>query len=114
MDDYVIAWDLETVPDLAAVARIHGLPTTETEIIREVLGEKFPKHLFHSIVCIGWCTSCSVDGCPHGSTRQAMKSCGDGCRSMVLADSQNSVGTDQHCEYLTIVVRIVQKHADCA
>ena len=53
MDDYVIAWDLETVPDLAAVARIHGLPTTETEIIREVLGEKFPKHLFHSIVCIG-------------------------------------------------------------
>jgi predicted PolB exonuclease-like 3'-5' exonuclease len=53
VDEYVIGWDLETVPDLAAVARIHGLPITETALIREALGEKFPKHLFHSIVCIG-------------------------------------------------------------
>ena len=53
MDDYVIVWDLETVPDLAAVARINGLPVTETSLVREALGEKFPKHLFHSIVCIG-------------------------------------------------------------
>jgi hypothetical protein len=53
VDHYVIVWDLETVPDLAAVARIHGLPVTEMALIREALGEKFPKHLFHSIVCIG-------------------------------------------------------------
>jgi hypothetical protein len=26
---------------------------TETALIREALGEKFPKHLFHAIVCIG-------------------------------------------------------------
>src|SRR3954452_16949017 len=53
MDDYVIVWDLETVSDLAAVARIHSLAVSETDLIREALGEKFPKHLFHSIVCIG-------------------------------------------------------------
>jgi predicted PolB exonuclease-like 3'-5' exonuclease len=53
MYDSVIVWDLETMPDLAAVARIHGFPVTETALIREALGEKFPKHLFHSIVCIG-------------------------------------------------------------
>jgi hypothetical protein len=53
MDDHVIVWDLETVPDLAAVARIHGLPLNETALIREALGDKFPKHFFHSIVCIG-------------------------------------------------------------
>jgi predicted PolB exonuclease-like 3'-5' exonuclease len=53
VDEYVIVWDLETVPDLAAVARIHGLPVNEAALVREVLGEKFPKHLFHSIVCIG-------------------------------------------------------------
>ena len=51
MDDYVIVWDLETVPDLAAVARINGLPVTETSLVREALGEKFqtsiPLHRVH-------------------------------------------------------------------
>ena len=48
MDDYVIVWDLETVPDLGAVARIHNLPVSETALIKEALGEKFPKHIFRS------------------------------------------------------------------
>lgn len=49
----VIVWDLETIPDLttfAAVKGLHGLGDTE---VREELGEKFPKHIFHSIICIG-------------------------------------------------------------
>jgi hypothetical protein len=53
MTEPVILWDLETVPDLSAVARLHDLPSTEPALIRDALGEKFPKHLFHSIVCIG-------------------------------------------------------------
>jgi predicted PolB exonuclease-like 3'-5' exonuclease len=53
MTEHVIVWDLETVPDLSAVARLHNLPSTEPALIREALGEKFPKHFFHSIVCIG-------------------------------------------------------------
>jgi hypothetical protein len=40
----VIIWDLETVPDLAAAARLLDLGgATETEV-REALGTGFPKH----------------------------------------------------------------------
>jgi predicted PolB exonuclease-like 3'-5' exonuclease len=49
----VIIWDLETVPDLAAAARLLDLGgATETEV-REALGPGFPKHPLHKIVCIG-------------------------------------------------------------
>jgi predicted PolB exonuclease-like 3'-5' exonuclease len=49
----VIAWDVETIPDLSAAARMLGLGmATETEV-RETLGGGFPKHPLHKIVCIG-------------------------------------------------------------
>ena len=49
----VIIWDLETVPDLAAAARMLDLEgATETEV-REALGSGFPKHPLHKIACIG-------------------------------------------------------------
>jgi 3'-5' exonuclease len=49
----VIAWDLETIPDLTAAAQMLDLGgATETEV-REALGEGFPKHPLHKIVCIG-------------------------------------------------------------
>src|SRR4051794_9806223 len=49
----VIVWDLETVPDLGGYAIAKGLAGLSTEQIREDLGEKFPKHIYHSIICIG-------------------------------------------------------------
>jgi hypothetical protein len=49
----VIVWDLETIPDLLAAARMLDLGgATETEV-REALGPGFPKHPLHKIVCIG-------------------------------------------------------------
>ena len=49
----VIVWDLETVPDLSAAARMLDLGmATETEV-RKALGPSFPKHPLHKIVCIG-------------------------------------------------------------
>src|SRR5207249_3973357 len=51
--DHVLVWDLETIPDFDAVARVHSLDPTDTEALREKLGDKFPKHLFHKIICIG-------------------------------------------------------------
>jgi 3'-5' exonuclease len=49
----IIAWDLETIPDLSAAARMLDLgAATETEV-REALGSGFPKHPLHKIVCIG-------------------------------------------------------------
>ena len=53
MDEHVIVWDLETIPDLAAVARAHDLEEHNIAAARAVLGEKFPKHPWHQIVCIG-------------------------------------------------------------
>jgi predicted PolB exonuclease-like 3'-5' exonuclease len=50
---YVIAWDLETVPDLAAYARMEGTPDLEPAAAEEAMGERFPKLPLHRIVCIG-------------------------------------------------------------
>ena len=52
MKPNVIVWDLETVPDLSGFAAANDLVgKTEVEI-REAVGDKFPKHIYHSIVCI--------------------------------------------------------------
>src|ERR1700682_2268698 len=73
----VIVWDIETVPDLKGFAAANGHDGKTDDEIRAELGEKFPKHIYHSIICIGaliahwendhW----SVDalGAPHGGER---------------------------------------------
>lgn len=52
-EDCVIVWDLETVPDLEAVARIHGVDPANEATTREKLGTGFPKHPLQRIACIG-------------------------------------------------------------
>jgi predicted PolB exonuclease-like 3'-5' exonuclease len=50
----VIVWDLETVPDLVAARRMFGLnETTSDAEVRQKMGDGFPKHPLHKIVCIG-------------------------------------------------------------
>ena len=49
----VVVWDLETVPDLAAAARMLDLGAAPEAKVREALGSAFPKHPLHKIVCIG-------------------------------------------------------------
>jgi hypothetical protein len=49
----VIVWDLETVPDLPGFAAANDLVGKPDADIREALGNKFPKHIYHTIVCIG-------------------------------------------------------------
>jgi predicted PolB exonuclease-like 3'-5' exonuclease len=49
----VIVWDLETVPDLAAAARMLDLGDASEADVRQALGSSFPKHPLHKIVCIG-------------------------------------------------------------
>src|SRR6478736_238311 len=53
MSSTIIVWDLETVPDLRGYAAAHGLSASADDEIREAIGDKFPKHIYHSIVCIG-------------------------------------------------------------
>jgi 3'-5' exonuclease len=49
----VIVWDLETVPDLGGFAAANDLVGRTNADIRAVLGNKFPKHIYHTVVCIG-------------------------------------------------------------
>ncbi len=49
----VIVWDLETIPDLEAAARMLDLPDATEADVRQALGSGFPKHPLHKIVCIG-------------------------------------------------------------
>jgi 3'-5' exonuclease len=49
----VIVWDLETVPDLGGFAAANDLVGKSDVEVREAIGDKFPKHIYHAIVCIG-------------------------------------------------------------
>jgi predicted PolB exonuclease-like 3'-5' exonuclease len=53
MSPHVLVWDLETVPDLEGYAAANGLKGQSAETIRADIGDKFPKPVYHSIVCIG-------------------------------------------------------------
>jgi predicted PolB exonuclease-like 3'-5' exonuclease len=50
---HVIAWDLETIPDISGFAAANDLIGKSADEVREVMGDKFPKHIYHSIICIG-------------------------------------------------------------
>lgn len=62
----VIVWDLETIPDLDAAARMLGMTDAPPADVREALGDKFPKQPLHKIVCIGaLITTRELDGLVH-------------------------------------------------
>jgi 3'-5' exonuclease len=50
---HVIAWDIETIPDLSGFAAANKLIGKTDEEVRAAMGDKFPKHIYHSIACIG-------------------------------------------------------------
>jgi hypothetical protein len=41
------------VPDLCGFAAANDLVGKSNVEVREAIGDKFPKHIYHSIVCIG-------------------------------------------------------------
>src|SRR5947209_20635049 len=53
MNNQVLVWDLETVPDLQCVSRVHGLEEDDAEGARAAIGEKMPRLPFCQIVCVG-------------------------------------------------------------
>ena len=50
---HVLVWDIETVPDISGYAAANDLFDKTVDEVREAMGDKFPKHIYHSIVCIG-------------------------------------------------------------
>lgn len=53
MTDSVVVWDIETVLDLQGFAAANDLVGKTDEELRTAHGDRFPKHLYHSIICIG-------------------------------------------------------------
>jgi predicted PolB exonuclease-like 3'-5' exonuclease len=49
----VIVWDVETVPDIKGFATANGHDGKSDDEVRAEMGDKFPKHIYHSIICIG-------------------------------------------------------------
>jgi len=77
MSDHVMVWDIETIPDLKGFAAANSLHDKTDAEIREAMGDKFPKHIYHSIVCIGAliarreseCWAIEALGAPHVGDR---------------------------------------------
>lgn len=63
MANSIIVWDLETVPDLKGFAAANDLASKSDDEIRSVIGDKFLKHPFHSIICIGALIASRENGC---------------------------------------------------
>ena len=59
---HVLVWDIETVPDLSGFAAANDLFDKSAEEVREAIGDKFPKHIYHSIICIGALIAREDDG----------------------------------------------------
>ena len=49
----VLVFDLETIPDITAAARMLDLGNAPEPEVREAMGDNFPKHPLHKIACIG-------------------------------------------------------------
>src|SRR5262249_51936577 len=74
----IIVWDIETVPDLKGFAAANGHVGKTDDEVRAELGDKFPKHIYHSIICIGalvahreesGCWTVDALGAPHVGDR---------------------------------------------
>ena len=50
---HVLVWDIETVPDISGFAAANNLFDKTAAEVRAAMGDKFPKHIYHSIACIG-------------------------------------------------------------
>jgi predicted PolB exonuclease-like 3'-5' exonuclease len=49
----IMVWDLETIPDLEGYARANDLVGRSSDEIHTLMGDDFPKLIYHSIICIG-------------------------------------------------------------
>jgi hypothetical protein len=49
----ILVWDIETIHDISGFAAANDLFDRTAEEVRSAMGDKFPKHIYHSIICIG-------------------------------------------------------------
>ena len=90
-DQSVIVWDLETVPDLAAAARMLDLGNATEAEVREAIGPGFPKHPLHKIACIG---ALIASRQPEGWRVEALGAphIGERCEAKLISDFVEKIG----------------------
>ena len=59
----VIVWDIETVLDIKGFAAANDHDGKSDDEIRAAMDDKFPKHIYHSIICIGALVAHQEDAC---------------------------------------------------
>jgi predicted PolB exonuclease-like 3'-5' exonuclease len=60
----VIVWNIETIPDLKGFAAANGHVSKSDDEVRAEPGDKFPKHIYHSIIRIGALVAHREEGGP--------------------------------------------------
>jgi predicted PolB exonuclease-like 3'-5' exonuclease len=65
MSDSVVVWDIETVLDVKGFAAANDLVGKTDEEVRAAHGDRFPKHIYHTIICIGAVMAERADGSWH-------------------------------------------------
>jgi predicted PolB exonuclease-like 3'-5' exonuclease len=85
----VIVWDIETVPDLKGFAAANDHDGKTDDEIRAAMGDKFPKHIYHSIICIGALVAHREDSSwdVDGATEQVKRAVSENARSLGLKTS---------------------------
>jgi hypothetical protein len=59
---HLIVWDIKTVPDLKGFSAANGHDGKGDDQIRVEMGDKFPKHIYQSIICIAALVAHRKDG----------------------------------------------------
>lgn len=59
---WVCSFDLETIPCVETLARLHGLESCDDETAAEILGKKFPRPPLHKVAVIAALLAERVDG----------------------------------------------------
>lgn len=49
---HVLVWDVETIPDINGFAAVNNLVDKTVEEVRDAMGDKFPKHIYLSLIHI--------------------------------------------------------------
>lgn len=65
MSQHVVVFDLETIPCVDTLARLHGRETCSDEDAVEILGEKFPKLPLHKVAVLAALVAERIEGVWH-------------------------------------------------
>jgi 3'-5' exonuclease len=104
MASCVIVWDIETVPDLKGFAAANGHSGRGDDEARAAIGDKFPKHIYHSIICIG--ALVALGRWSLGRDRARRSACGgaprEGAHLFIRGPNRRTVAAADHVQRIVL------------